>query len=375
MRSYERPLAALTAMLTVLLLLAIFQPRILLLDVPEQRAATSQDTPSGATPVADQEEPQKAPRQHNDSGTRIGPPPDSQGPPYHKPDTLADRPSYQLLCSDPERLSILTGSGLAVAADPDGHYTLYALPDSQTGMPSKDSYELLRGCLPKKIFANETALKTTSAAGETNSGGKNPASGPSGTKAGASNVKHPTRRIASDNGPQLVTAYEVATGLRLTQRLGIQPGKLRIIYEVANTSDKPNTVELRSLLSPTPASPSQDVLFELPNGGQKDRIERDTVIGNDLASTITNIQAPRPAAASDSTAFWKAAAGPQPSKIIFADFHRLNSGPFDYDAAGRYPLPPNASIAVYWKGLSLEPGESVTVEQTYGPKTNRGSTP
>lgn len=370
MRSYERPLVALMAILGVLLLLAILQPRLLLIEASETSVADRTSHQAAADPVAN---PGKHRRATEDSkGDITLPPVPSEGPPYDRPAANKDRPPDQLLCSAPERLSTINTNGLAVAADPDGHYTLYALPEAETGLPSRNSYELLRGCLPKRIFANTTDIKTAGS-DEAGSGQRDPASGESATKTGASNVKHPTRRITSDTGSQLVTTYEVDDKLNLTQRLELQAGKLKIVYGLENKSDEPTSVTLRSLLSPTPASPGQDVLFELPNAGTKDGVRRDTVVSNEVASRTNNVWAPRPAAASDSTAVWRPAVGPQPSKIVFAGFHRLNSGPFDYDASDRYPLPPNASMAIYWKGLSIGPGETVTVGQTYGPKADRGA--
>ena len=221
-------------------------------------------------------------------GGRTGPPVPSEGPPYDRPAANKDRPSDQLLCSAPESLSTLAGNGLAVAADPDGHYTLYALPDPQTGRPTNDSYELLRGCLPKNLFANTTVVSINP---------EDPKSSATPVKkTGSSNLDHPTRRITSDTGPQLVTTYDLTGDLRLTQRLGLQCGKLRVIYELTNRSDKPTTATLRSLLSPTPATPGQEVLFELPNGGSENGIEHDTVIRNEGSRDIGRVWAPRPAA-------------------------------------------------------------------------------
>jgi hypothetical protein len=354
MRSYERPLVALMALLVVLLLLAIFQPRLLLITTSETSVAGAADHQAAADPVDDDGELPRAAEAHNSQRGATGPPIPSEGPPYDRPAANKDRPSDQLLCSAPQRLATLNNDGLALAADPDGHYTLYTLPNTVTGLPSQYSYELLRGCLPKKIFANTTDLKI-------------------GESAETSSVKRPTRRIAMDTGSQLVTTYEAPGKLSLTQRLELQSGKLKITYDLENTSAEPTSVALRSLLSPTPANPGQDVLFELPNAGPKDRITRDTTIRGDAASQTRNVWAPRPGAAGDSTALWQPAVGPHPSKIVFAGFHRLHYGPFDYDATDRYPLPPNSSLAVYWEDIPLKPGETVTVGQTYGPETDRAS--
>ena len=354
MRSYERPLVALMAILTVLLLLAIFQPRLLLIETPETSAAEEANQQAAAEPLDNGGGPPRATEAHDSRPGATGPPVPSEGPPYDRPAANKDRPSDRLLCSAPDRLSTLSNDGLALAADPDGHYTLYTLPNAATGLPSQDSYELLRGCLPKNIFANAADLRV-------------------GDDALAPKVQHPTRRMATDTGPQLVTTYEADGILSLTQRLELQSGKLKITYDLENTSTKPTGVELRSLLSPTPANPGQEVLFELPNAGPEDGITQDTVVRGDLASQTRKIWAPRPGAAGDSTALWEPTVGPRPSKIVFAGFHRLHYGPFDYDATDRYPLPPNASFAVYWKSIALKPGETVTVGQTYGPEPGRAS--
>lgn len=354
MRSYERPLVALMTILAVLLLLAIFQPRLLLIETSETSAAEGANQQASADPLDSSGGPPRATQTHDAPGDETGPPVPSEGPPYDRPTANKDRPSDRLLCSAPERLSTLNNDGLALAADPDGHYTLYTLPNAATGLPSQDSYELLRGCLPKNIFANGTDLRV-------------------GDSALAPKVQHPTRRIATDTGPQLVTTYEADGKLSLTQRLELQSGKMKITYDLENASTEPTDVALRSLLSPTPANPGQDVLFELPSAGPEDGIKRDTTIRGDLASQTANVWAPRPGAAGDSTALWAPTAGPQPSKIIFAGFHRLHYGPFDYDTTDRYPLPPNSSFAVYWEDISLEPGETVTAGQIYGPETDRAS--
>lgn len=370
MRSYERPLFALMTVLTLLLLLAIFQPRSLLLDVPEQQASSSQNTPAGATPVAALENAQKASKQQDGSGTTIAPPPDSQGPPYHDPDTLNDRPSEQLLCSAPQQLSVLTSNGLAVAADPDGHYTLYSLPNAQTGLPADNSYELLRGCLPTDVFANTLAIEISNPSEGDEAGKKADAAHETRVvPADGSTTVRTTRRIKTDKGQQLITTYEAPGGVRFTQRLGLQAGKLAISYDLDNRSKHPAGLALRTILSPTPANPDQDVLFEVPNAGPEAGITRDTVLRNGAGTSLNRIWSPRPAAASDSTALWEPGTGPEPEKVTFAGFHRLRDSRFDYGVEDHYPLPPNASMAVYWQDLTLEPGQTMTFGHTYGPET------
>ena len=357
-RPYEEPLLVLAAVLVTLLLVAIYQPRLLLLQ-----------TSSGATP---------APASASGIASENAAGPDDLDVKHHATDKTPadntgnttgntardDHPPLRLLCAAEEEISTAGGPRIGVAADREGHFTAYGLPDKRTGLPGKDSYELLRGCVPGAgegpLFGNQLHLRVDTKQ-------KSPVDLPTGGtvfSAGDAHLDQPTRKA----GDTLVTSYRFPGGVGLVQRLTPRKTGVAIGYTVSNDSRTAKAVSLRSLLSPTPASgPDPKVRFKIAGsvaGSGTQPAETDVVFeGPEVPKAIA---VPRPAAASSASAVWRP--GRQtapPTRLAIAGYHRLAGPPFDYDATKAYALPENAALAAYWDGMKLGPGESVAVSETY----------
>lgn len=281
----------------------------------------------------------------------------------------------QLLCSPGDELLYAGGDGVAFAADPNGHFAFYGIPDPETGRPTRDSYDLLRGCSAGLSFANLTQVEVQ---------------GPLATDRdmlGNGRVARPTRRLADGS---LVTVHEPSQGLRVTQKLslvGRQSGgardTLRISYRLRNFSDEPTelvrgmrnepiTVSLASLIAPPLAVvgrddsglPTEDV-FALP--GEEAGVRNERAYG--AGEIPEKLRAPRPGAASDASGTWAPGAeGPAPDRLVLGGWLKLSADPLAYDVPDpAAPLAENAAISARWSGIELAPGEELTVSHTYSP--------
>lgn len=354
-RPYEKPLLFVGAILVALLLVAIYQPRLLLIEPSSATAASGADQTPANVPDA-QVTAQEA---------------------HPVSDTVRDgaageaHPPMKLLCAAEEEITTVGNSRAGIAADRKGHFTVYGLPDRSTGLPGRDSYELLRGCVPGTgegpSYGNQLLLRIATPR-------KSPVGLPTGGRvfsAGDAHLHNPTR---AERGA-LITTYRFPRGITLVQRLSVHGAGARISYTVFNGSRNKEVVSLRSLISPTPAAGPYPYrrLFELAASTKERAPGADTVFdGPQVPEAIT---VPRPGAASDASAVWRAHhKTPTPTKLVIAGYHRLVDPPFDYEAKEAYPLPPNLALAVYWEGLELSPKEGVTVSHTYAqPSPDRSS--
>lgn len=264
----------------------------------------------------------------------------------------------RLLCKPLASLQIAKRGSLAIAADAEGHFTLYALPSSKTGRPRAESYQILDDCTKTGEYANfaslEVATRETGPAGLPIKWLLDKASGP--------HVRQETKAA----GGGLLTEYQFAHSVSLKQKLRLErSGTLEISYTVTNSSGHAQKVAIRSLLTPVKANQNQSVLFTT-KGGTPREVTKDTVLG--LSEKPTAVAVPRPGAASDSSALWSpGGTGPAPSAVALGGFYRLYDAPFDYHPRADIPLSPNAAMAVYWKPVTLAPGSSVTFTETYKP--------
>lgn len=286
----------------------------------------------------------------------------------------------EYLCAPLDDLLYLRGDGVAVAADDGGHFGFYSLPEPG-GRPSRDSYDLLRGCSADLSFANLTHVEVD---------------GPLATDKdvlGNGRQAESTRRAADGS---LVTVHEPSQGLRVTQRLRLVEGPdgrrdaLRVSYELENYTDEsapelrhfpgsqPLVVSLSSTLAPPLAVVSRDrsgapdePVFESPGAGG---VREETVFGG--GRVPEELGAPRPGAASDSSGVWTpgpAELGLAPDRLVVAGWLGLAADPLDYRVEPGTPLAENASISAQWTGLRLEPDETLTLSHTYAPGYAQGS--
>ncbi len=169
------------------------------------------------------------------------------GPPAEEaPSPASAGPSPgDLLCASGRKTVHAHTGEMGVVADEAGHFALYGEPDPETGAPTRESYDLLRGCAPDGSFANLAGV-AVGAEGEA-----------LGEEAAMQVLAEgvlvvPTTKTETGS---LVTVYELPGGTTVTQELVLVPGvggaeALEINYLVENASGEDRTVSLASLLAP-----------------------------------------------------------------------------------------------------------------------------
>ncbi|MDP9480910.1 MAG: hypothetical protein M3R38_35475 [Actinomycetota bacterium] len=294
---------------------------------------------------------------------RTSPAPGAKGP---AAPTVPEGPApgdAPLLCAPQEALVYSSRERVTVAADRAGHFTLYGGADPESGRPTEDSYDLLRGCSPELSFANYATLRVDGGEPEL---------------AGAENNVVRTRKAERDGA--LTSVYRFGGGIEMTQSLRLLDEKgsggpaLEISYLLVNRAEETRTVGLRSLLNPPiwAAAPDRPAYRApavgerpVPEGGRKNGriVTERTMLGEEAQSPF---YVPRKGAASDSSGRWEPGAeGPPPERITFAGSLRFLRAPFFYEARLGYVLPPHSAFAAYWTDLRMEPGQEVTVSHRY----------
>ncbi len=273
-----------------------------------------------------------------------------------------------LLCASGQKTVRAWTEGMGVVADEAGHFALYGAPDPETGGPTRDSYDLLRGYAPDGSFSNLAVVSV----GE-------PGAGPGERAAeqvlaaGVSSV--PTTKTETG---ALVTVYELPEGLTVSQELALVPGEggaeaLEVSYLVENASGEARSVSLATLLAPAlfvgppgALNGSPFVSGALAEAGADPaiRTERDLT---SRAGEVGPLEAPRPGVASDSTGFWTPdPIGDPPDVVSLAGWKKLRSDPFGHEARPDQVLPPGASIAARWEEHPVADGETLMFSQRYG---------
>ena len=237
---------------------------------------------------------------------------------------------------------------LALAADRAGSFWLYGLPDPETGRPTDRSYDVLVACTNEGLPANQAALSV--------SGG-----GPE--RAGAGTLARPTEKQRDGT---LKTVYAFSGAITMEQRLSMEGEDLVISFRLTNRSAAARRVSLRSVLSPPEGSPLAPA-FVAPasyNAAERPfgmRIRHETRIPR-RRSALSRCRAE--ALPSDSSGRWGPASGPEPDLLAFAPSGEILSGPFVFVPEGAR-LPPASSMAAYWLGVTLAPGEDLTLSERY----------
>ena len=269
----------------------------------------------------------------------------------------------ELLCSqasggaDPHRA---WGATLAVAANEDGRFVLYGVPRSSDGRPTRDSYELLRGCSRQGERLNRAGIRI--------------GDGPT-VALGPAVVRGKTRKVGSG---ALVSEYRPAADLEVRQELRISTGDagaeaLEVLYAVENHSGRSREVSLSSVLAPPPAAPprvSDGAPFVVPmlatlGGGQaSDPAIREgrTLSGQQVGPVYVS----RIGAASDASGLLTfGPTGPTPDGLAIAGWEDLVSGALDHRADGS-ALPEDSAIGVGWRGERIGPGATLVLSERYG---------
>ena len=237
---------------------------------------------------------------------------------------------------------------LALAADRAGSFWLYGLPDPETGRPTDRSYDVLVACTNEGLPANQAALSV---------------SGDTTERAGSGALARPTEKQRDGT---LTTVYAFSGAITMEQRLSVEGEDLVISYRISNRSDAARRVSLRSVLTPPEGSPLAPA-FVAPasyNAAERPfgmRIRRETLI---LSAEVGPVEVPRRGAPSDSSGRWGAASGPEPDLLAFAPSGEFLSGPFIV-APELARLPPASSMAAYWLGARLAPGEELMLSERY----------
>ena len=268
------------------------------------------------------------------------------------PQATARHPQGTTLCAhaargaDPSVVS--WDRNLALAADRAGSFWLYGLPDPETGRPTNRSYDVLVACTNERLPANQAALSV--------SGG-----GPE--RAGGGTLARPTEKQRDGT---LKTVYVFSDDITMEQRLSMEGEDLMISFRLTNRSAATRRVSLRSVLSPPERSllapafvaPASYNAAERPFGM---RIRHETRIPS---AEVGPVEVPRRGAPSDSSGRWGPASAPEPDLLAFAPSGKLLSGPFVFVPEGAR-LPPASSMAAYWLGVTLAPGEDLTLSERY----------
>lgn len=249
---------------------------------------------------------------------------------------------------------------LALAADRAGSFWLYGLPDPETGRPTDRSYDVLVACTNEGLPANQAALSD---------------SGGSPERAGVGTLARPTEKPGDGT---LKTVYAFSGAITMEQRLSMEGEDLVISFRLTNRSAAARRVSLRSVLSPPEGSllapafvaPASYNAAERPFGM---RIRHESRIPS---AEVGPVEVPRRGAPSDSSGRWGPASAPEPDLLAFAPSGKLLSGPFVFvaDAEGAR-LPPASSMAAYWLGVTLAPGEDLMLSERYETLANAADPP
>jgi hypothetical protein len=247
-------------------------------------------------------------------------------------------------------LSVLESpaGGTAVAADRVGNFTLYGKP-GDGGLPTEESYELLRDCAPGLAPLNYAAIDLRD--------------GPKLLREG----RPQDPKVESGS---VSRAFAFDGGLIVEQELRFRGEELYVSYTARNSGTEPKKVSIRSTM--TPPAATGGAAFEVPSlsrvpparsGGAEIRVER-----NLLGERVAPFRVPRRGVPADSTGVWGPGTGRVPNRVTFAGTMELTREPFLYDIRLDWPLPEAVSFAVYWQDLEVAPGEGVTVTHHYGPE-------
>jgi hypothetical protein len=272
----------------------------------------------------------------------------------------------RILCAPEEELVYAWTDTMAVVADGSGHFALYGAPDPETGQPTRDSYDLLRGCTPDGSFVNLAAIAVAG------SGGGEEAA-PQILSAGAESARTYKTEVGA-----LVTEYALPGGLLVSQELGLVPGEggagaLEIRYRVENASGETRSVSLASLLAPAlfvgppgAVNGSPFVSGTLAEAGVDPAIRTERALTL-AAGEVGPVDAPRPGVASDSSGLWSPGpTGNPPDVVSLAGWASLRSDPFGYEAQPDVALPAAAALAARWSDRSVAPGEAISFSEWYG---------
>lgn len=260
-------------------------------------------------------------------------------------------PPLPLCARERGELSVLrspTGE-TAAATDHYGNFTLYGAPGGD-GLPTKESYELLRDCAPGLAPLNYAAIESRD--------------GPRLIREGRTQGPREERSSVSQT-------FTFDGGLSVEQELRFRGEDLYVSYTARNSAEEPAELSIRSTLTP-PAAAGGEPAFEVPSlsgiplqkgGGAEIEVER-----NLLAERVAPFRVPRRGVPTDSSGAWGPGPSTPPDRIAFAGTLELTREPFLYDIRMGWPLPEAVSFAVYWQNLEVTPGESVTVTHHYGPE-------
>jgi len=269
----------------------------------------------------------------------------------------------EVLCAPAEDLFYAWTGEAGLVADGSGHFALYGAPDPETGEPTRDSYDLLRGCARDGSFANVASV----ALGE--------AAATQVLAEGAVSI----RTFKTEAGA-LVTVYELPEGLTVSQELSLVPAggagggdALEIRYGVENASGETVRVSLASLLAPalfvgppgaTNGSPFVSATLAQAGADPAIRTERDLTL---RAGEVGPLEVPRPGVASDSSGFWSPSSfGDAPDAVSLAGWKKLGSDPLGHEARPDRTLPAAAALAARWNERPIAPGETLSFAERYG---------
>jgi hypothetical protein len=249
-----------------------------------------------------------------------------------------------------------------VAADASGRFVLYGTPRATNGRPTRDSYELLRGCSRDGKRLNRAAIRI----------GDGPA-----IPLDPSTVHQQTYKSGAG---ALVSVYRPADGVSVRQELRVLPEDdgteaLEVHYVVENLSGDSQQVSLFSMLTPPPASLGTPRVFDgapfvapvlamLEGDDSADpAIKEERLISGRQVGPVYVL---RVGAASDASAlFTPGSEGPVPDSIAIAGWREISAAPFDYEADGK-PLPEESAIGTVWRREQLDPGATLVLSERYG---------
>jgi hypothetical protein len=271
----------------------------------------------------------------------------------------------ELLCVSPPAAGTVErswGPTLAVAADANGRFVLYGAPRASDGGPTRDSYELLRGCSREGERLNRAAVRI----------GAGPV-----IPLGPAVLRQATYKSGSG---ALVSGYRPAENVSVRQELRVLPEAdgteaLEVYYVVENRSDSPQQVSLFSMLTPPPSPPGPTRIFDgapfvAPVLAMLDAEDSaDPAIREERLLTgeqVGPVYVLRVGAASDASAlFTPGSEGPAPDSLAIAGWREISAAPFGYEAHGE-PLPENSAIGAAWREEQLDPGETLVLSGRYG---------